>query len=277
MSQRQAFFLAAEKGQRFCIFTPSLLQSSKGALLYLHPFAEELNKSRRMVAQQITALASAGFDVLQIDMLGCGDSSGDFEDATWADWVADGKLGVEWLRANSDAPLWLWGLRCGGLLATDLARYYGSEISLLLWQPIFSGANVVRDFLRLALAGEFISGGGKAKTAEMRAQLKEGHTVEVAGYALSAAMAEQIASVTLAGDTSKSRWPKRVGWLDIGSDFQTSPSPAVAAVLDQIQAGGGTVIYRCLRGAAFWQTSEIETVPALINETESVLTRFGHA
>lgn len=275
MTQRHAFFLTAEKGQRFCIFTPSLLQPSRGALLYLHPFAEELNKSRRMVALQIAALALAGFDVLQIDLLGCGDSSGDFEDATWADWVADGKLGLKWLQANSEAPVWLWGLRCGALLATDVARQHESETSLLLWQPVFSGANVVRDFLRLAVAGELTSGKGKEKSAEMRALLNAGHAVEVAGYGLSAAMADQIASVTLAGDSSKSNWPKRVGWLEVGNGFHASP--AAMGLLGRMQAEGSWALYRTLPGAPFWQTSEIETVPALINETVTLLTEFENA
>lgn len=275
MTQRQAFFLTAEKGQRFCIFTPSLLQPSRGALLYLHPFAEELNKSRRMVALQIAALALAGFDVLQIDLLGCGDSSGDFEDATWANWVADGKLGLEWLQANSDAPLWLWGLRCGALLAMDIARQHELETSLLLWQPVFSGANVVRDFMRLAVAGELASGNGKQKTAEMRALLKAGQAVEVAGYGLSAAMADQIASVTLAGDSSKNNWPKRVGWLEVGNGFQASP--AAMALLGRNQAEGSLAIHRAVPGAPFWQTSEIETVPELISETATLLTEFENA
>ena len=67
-------------------------------MVYIHPFAEEMNKARRMAALQSRALAAAGFDVLQIDLLGCGDSSGDFGDATWNDWVNDVVHGCRWLR-----------------------------------------------------------------------------------------------------------------------------------------------------------------------------------
>jgi len=45
-----------------------------------------MNKSRRMVALQARALAGRGFAVLQMDALGCGDSAGDMQDATWADF-----------------------------------------------------------------------------------------------------------------------------------------------------------------------------------------------
>ena len=84
-------------------------------MLYLHPFAEEMNKSRRMAALACRALAEAGHAVLQIDLRGCGDSSADFGDASWGDWQDDVRLGLAWLDAHTpaDAPLWLWGLRAG--------------------------------------------------------------------------------------------------------------------------------------------------------------------
>ena len=79
----EAFFLAADNGragQRLCIHHPPRRgEPARGAVLHLHAFAEEMNKSRRMVALQARALAEAGFAVLQIDLHGCGDSGGDFE------------------------------------------------------------------------------------------------------------------------------------------------------------------------------------------------------
>jgi len=244
-------------------------------VLYLHPFAEELNKSRRMVALQVRALAAAGFDVLQIDLFGCGDSSGDFADANWADWLADGQLALDWLQENSRRSLWLWGVRCGALLASDIARRQVFETSLLFWQPVLSGANVIRDFLRLGVAGELMSGQGKEKLSDMRSRLAAGRTVEVAGYGLSAAMADQLSSVSLAcGSDCRS---KSVFWLDIGSATQLSPPPAAKAALAQLQAAGTAVCYRAMPGAPFWQTSEIELVPALIGETVALMTGSENA
>ena len=58
----EAFFLASDfpgtdaldGGQRFCIYHPPALVSVnepvRGLVLYVHPFAEEMNKSRRMAA-----------------------------------------------------------------------------------------------------------------------------------------------------------------------------------------------------------------------------------
>ncbi|MBN9422686.1 MAG: alpha/beta hydrolase, partial [Candidatus Accumulibacter sp.] len=118
----EAFFLPATSGQRYCLFhRPATEGAARGALVYVHPFAEEMNKSRRMAAVQARALAAAGYAVLQIDLHGCGDSSGDFADASWAGWLDDVELACAWLRARCAAPLWLWGLRSGCLLAAEAA------------------------------------------------------------------------------------------------------------------------------------------------------------
>ena len=101
----QAFFLATGTGQRFCLFHPPQGATPLGRVLYLHPFAEELNSTRRVVAGQARVLAQAGYGVLQIDLLGCGDSAGDFADATWAAWLDDAQAAHRWLAGHGHGPL----------------------------------------------------------------------------------------------------------------------------------------------------------------------------
>ena len=87
------FFLdihTRELGRRFAVYHAPAVDQMRGQIVYLHPFAEEMNKSRRMAALQSRALASAGFAVRQLDLLGSGDSEGDFGDASWDLWVALG-------------------------------------------------------------------------------------------------------------------------------------------------------------------------------------------
>lgn len=85
---REAFFLETPGGARFCLLSRPIAEA-KGGVLFVPPFAEELNKSRRMVAEAVRAFVEAGWAVLQLDLKGCGDSAGDFGDAAWADWLAD--------------------------------------------------------------------------------------------------------------------------------------------------------------------------------------------
>ena len=77
----EALFLPAEPGFRFGLYFPPCSTQPRGGVLYCPPFAEEMNKSRRMAALQARAFAKAGYGVLLLDLYGCGDSSGDFSDA----------------------------------------------------------------------------------------------------------------------------------------------------------------------------------------------------
>src|SRR5688500_15035872 len=134
---------------RFCILHGALdAQPARGAVLLIHPFAEEMNRCRRMAALQARAFAAAGWTVLQMDLYGCGDSAGDFSGATWNRWLDDVVDSAAWLREKTGQRLVLWGLRAGCLLATQAAGRIEPAADLVLWQPVASGKQFLQQFLR---------------------------------------------------------------------------------------------------------------------------------
>src|SRR3954447_18891885 len=137
----EPFFLRTATGKRFCLYhAPGSGRECLGVFIYIHPFGDEMNKSRRMAAVQARAFAEAGFGVLQIDLYGCGDSDGEFSDARWDIWKQDLAVARTWLTERVAAPISLWGLRLGALLALDFARGTSIKIAqILLWQPVLSG------------------------------------------------------------------------------------------------------------------------------------------
>lgn len=269
----EAFFIPADAGragQRFALYHPPQ-GAPKGSVLHLHAFAEEMNKSRRMVALQARAMAQAGYAVLLIDLAGCGDSSGDFGDATWADWVADALLGARWLRQrHPDAPLWLWGLRAGALLAcaaaSSLAAAGDSANHLLFWQPPASGKQVLQQFLRLKTARDMLGGeAAKGNGPSPRDELAQGRAVDIAGYRLNPALASGLEAATLAP-------PPATGnavWFELGSRDQ--PLLATVSAADKWRAAGWPLRLDGLAASSFWQTTEIETAPELISATLAAL------
>jgi exosortase A-associated hydrolase 2 len=259
----QAFQLHAKAGQRFCLFHAARGDRALGSVLYLHPFAEEMNKSRRMAALQSRALAQAGYAVLQIDLLGCGDSSGDFGDASWEAWVDDVRLACAWLQRHAPAPLWLWGLRSGCLLAAYAARQLDQRCHLLFWQPSSSGKLVLHQFIRLKLASELIGGSSKGTTEALRKSLASGSSVEVAGYTLSPALASGLEQAALQPPPHAAR----LEWLELSMQAGATLSPQALANLSSWQHAGWQVAARQVSGAAFWQSTEIEEAPALIDAT----------
>ena len=284
----EPFFLpvdAAKPGQRFCIFHPAKGDTVRGAILYIHPFAEEMNKSRRMVALQSRALADAGFAVLQIDLLGCGDSSGDFGDASWQDWVDDVVRGTEWLlaRYRPDGgesriapPLWLWGLRTGCLLAAEASRHLPTPCNFLLWAPAPAGKLQLQQFLRLKAAGDMLGGGAKGVTDGLRQQLAAGTAIEVAGYTIAPGLAHGMEKSVLEPPasglkgTGASPGPV-VEWFELSTRDDTSLSPVARKTVDTWRQHGFAVRSHIVNGPAFWQTTEIEDAPALLDATLQAL------
>jgi uncharacterized protein len=259
-----AFFLPRADGQRLCLFHAAR-GPARAAVLYVHPFADEMNKCRRMAALQARALADDGCAVLQIDLAGCGDSSGDFGDASWQDWIDDIAAAAEWLRARCAVPLWLWGLRAGCLLAAAAAPRV-QPAGLLFWHPVVQGKLQLQQFLRLKAAGHLLEGGAKQVMDTLRRELAGGSTVSVAGYRLSPALAQGLEQATIA------RPPQvpaglRLEWLELSTRDDATLSPVSQAALAAWAAAGWRTRSALVTGPSFWQTVEIEDAPALLPAT----------
>lgn len=267
----EAFFLPmshGQRGQRLCLLHRPAGASARGAIVCVHPFAEEMNKSRRMVALQSRALAEAGFAVLQIDLLGCGDSSGDFGDATWDDWVADVVEARLWLRQQYPAPVWLWGLRAGCLVAVDAARKLGHPCDFLFWQAPSAGKPLLQQFLRLKVAGDLLDGKSKGAMTALRHQLASGEAVEIAGYRLSPALAASLEAATL----TPAPHPGRVEWITLTPRDDGVVSPATERCAAAWREAGFEVRHQSAVGPEFWHTTEIEVAPAAIVATVAAMT-----
>ena len=117
-------FLPGCRGPLFAAHdAPAPGRAPLGAVLQLSPFAEEMNRARHLLACQARELAAAGLHVLRVDPYGCGDSAGDFSEARWEIWREDALRSADWLREETSAPVSLWGVRLGALLACDLVAH----------------------------------------------------------------------------------------------------------------------------------------------------------
>ena len=262
----QAFFLPTPTGQRFCLFHPPQ-GVPKGRVLYLHPFAEELNTTRRVVAQQARALTQAGFAVLQIDLLGCGDSEGELADAGWDAWLQDAHQAHDWLTDHAQGPLWIWGMRGGSLLATTLADLLPQPTHLLLWQPVVNGQQMLQQFLRLHAAGQWLGEGNKGDSPAKT--LAAGQPVDIAGYTITPALAGGLGAARMQAIATPT--PGRLVWLEISTQPEPTLGPASTTHLDTWRAASWSVSAQAVTGPAFWQTVGTDEAPALIASTLQAL------
>ena len=262
------FFLDASPGKRFCLYHPPAknLPGNK-AFIYIHPFAEEMNKSRRMAALQSRSFATMGFGVLQIDLYGCGDSEGDFGDAAWDIWKNDINSARQWLIQKGYESIYLWGLRLGVLLALDCAKDSEYDFDkLVLWQPVVNGKSFLTQFLRLRLANELmIKERGRALNVHrLREALDAGESLEIAGYTLTPWLAAVIDNLRMNELIVKNG---EIHWFEIVTDMTRTLSPAGVSVLDAWNRSGIHPEVVLIPGQPFWATQEISECPQLITAT----------
>lgn len=268
ISPAHPFFLEGATGLRRLALYHAPSGTVKGCVLYIHPWCEEMNKARRMAATQARALAQHGYATLQVDLTGCGDSSGDFGDATWEQWIEDVVDAAHWLSAKHDARLWLWGLRSGCLLACAAARRlpaFQKAPGFLFWQPVAQGKLMLQQFLRLTLAGALSDGSSKSTMAALRERLNAGQPICVAGYDVNAALAAGLESATLAPAAPGTSAPGTAIFFEISASADDRLSPAFANLIENWRAAGHRASAVKVQGPAFWQTTEIEDVPALLD------------
>lgn len=254
-------FVAGASGSRFRLVSEPSDQQLRGTVIFVHGFAEEMNKSRRMAARMSRLLAADGWRVVQRDLCGCGDSSGEFVDASWTAWVDD--IDAELALAIAGSPVWLWCLRAGALLAPAvLSRHRG--VDLLLWQPVLSGAQHLQQFLRLHSGARIVAAGAVDAGRSPAQTLRAGAPVEVGGYQLSPQLASGLEQATFDVPVD---FKGRIVWFELTAIDVTELSPQSARAQERLLARGLQVDVHALVGAPFWQTQEIEESEALLEQT----------
>jgi exosortase A-associated hydrolase 2 len=242
---------------------------SREAVLCLPPFAEEMNKSRRMLALQGRMLAANGMPFLLPDLFGTGDSDGDFGTATWDVWCEDVAFAADWLARAGYEKLNILALRSGCLLFRSVAdRLAGVAGRVAFWAPVTSGEKMLSQFFRTKLVSA-LQQGSSTSTAEIRAAIHEAGELEIAGYRLTSGLTRAIDDLTLV-DLA---WPseQRVLWLDASPASSVRMPAATRRFVDDWTQAGVAVEYHRVHGAQFWMGPEIEEVPEFLSLTTGFL------
>jgi exosortase A-associated hydrolase 2 len=259
------FFISSAQGALFAVHhRPRLDAAIKGHLLMVPAFNEEMNRCRSMVTQQALAFARQGWGTLVIDLHGTGDSAGEFADARWAIWLDNLQAAWAWLQGQPGSQRVVWGLRLGCILAAQFqARQASAGVGLLLWQPVLDGKTHLTQFMRVKIAAQMDRPDlPKASTADMRAQLAAGATVEIAGYELHPELCAALDGARLADQALPVGTPML--WLENAPADATGPSPATQQLLARWPGPGTSPQLETFTGPAFWQVHERVLAPAAI-------------
>lgn len=257
-----AEFIDAAGGRLFALLrTPDV---SEGECTLIVPaFAEEMNKSRRIVTDLAQHERARGRGLLCVDLHGTGDSDGEFADARVGRWLEDLSAAADWSAGRGWPVTSLLGVRFGALLGAAFVRERSPELSrVVLWQPVVSGARMMEQFLRVRALATRMEHGRSESVAQLRAQLKAGDTVEVGGYALSGSLCADIDTLDL-NSALVAPFPP-VSWLDIVADAAAPVAPVAQRAIDQARAAGVRIDHAQFAGEPFWMATEIVTNSALV-------------
>jgi exosortase A-associated hydrolase 2 len=274
-SQVKGAFVESTKGP---IFVLARIPSGemRGCLLVVPPFAEEMNKCRRMVTETSLRLAGQGWATVIPDLYGTGDSAGDFVDADWNTWLADLSAVSRWARDSGLGVTALLAVRLGAALAQH-AMASGQLAAVertVLWQPVFDTRRFLAQFLRLRVAAS-MTRPQRESLADIRSQLAGQGRVEVAGYALGQTLAQQLE--TLDAPETLDRRLGAVHWMETRPDVDAGlPAPSLA-VIEASRRAGCVVDVDVCRGEPFWASTEIVVNDNLSRRTVLKLAAEAHA
>jgi exosortase A-associated hydrolase 2 len=258
---RRAFVLMRE---------PAEAAGSGGSVLVVPPFGEEMNKSRRMIAETSLRLCEAGWTVALPDLFGTGDSEGEFRDATVERWIEDLAVAARHAEACGRPVRAILAVRLGCALAATAGRAGAlpAVAASVWWQPVLDGKRHLAQFLRLRVAAGSMRGDDPETVDGLRSRSASGETIAVAGYELSSTLVRGLEALVTES------LPPQAGelhWLEFVRDAEAAPPLPATRFVERARATGANASLSTCAAEPFWASAEIVRVPQAIERTAAIL------
>jgi hypothetical protein len=142
----EAFFFGPEDRQLFGVYHPSLGADRRVLTLICPPLFSELNRTHAALRKLGNSLASVGHHVLRFDYSGTGDSYGNLEEFTLADWQQDITTALkEGCELSGCDKVRVLGVRGSCPL---VARSVGNDPAVdrfVFWDPLVDGERYLEE------------------------------------------------------------------------------------------------------------------------------------
>lgn len=148
-------------------------------MIFVPPFAEEMNRSKRMYVLCSRLLANAGVHAICFDFAGTGDSSGEWGEYGLTDWKANLTDTYNYVRRFSTKTSFVT-LRDSALIAFELIKHANIKIErCVLWDPIDNGEALIRQLIRMKIAAAMASDLKKITSKEVLSGIEQSGFLEV--------------------------------------------------------------------------------------------------
>jgi len=251
-TELQTGFCHLTTGHNFLLVNAD--RSQQQAIVFIPPFAEEMNKSRHIISATMRKLNAAGYSCYLLDNYGTGDSEGDLDSATMTIWRDDLQQLLTLLAKRGIRNVSFIAIRFGTLQLFDLLNQYELPLPLgrvVLWQPFFDLAKFWQQFARIKVA-EAMASGSKLSQKQLELQLEQAQTIEIAGYPISPAFYHSLLQANTAFPSQLS--DAALYWLE------TSQLESVAVPVEKMRQQLQSLCqlkFHQLKDEPYWQTTEL--------------------
>ena len=254
-------------------------RSSKRAVVFCAPFAEEEKCSRRPYVELARELARRGIWALRFSYRGTGDSVGEFSDLRLQGAMEDITAAVECCEKLTGASsVTLFGLRLGGTFALEAVRQGLRAERVALWAPIVNGKSYVRMNVRRKSIRRMIN---TADTASDMSSSDEGNSAagnetgpaagsmaapdaifDFDGYPVAQALWNDLEGLAA---TPPEGWEG--GGLIVSVGSTDKPSGECVSLAGRLEAAGAAVKLETVVSQPFWNLLGLIECPAIIHVT----------
>lgn len=234
-------------------------------------FGEERKSSALVMARLARAVAAAGRLALRFDYYGCGDSEGEFAEATARTRLEDVQAAAQHLRRQAgDDRVVLLGLRLGATLAARAAEETPDCAGLALVEPVADGVAYFDGQVRRSLVRKMLTRGTSGSSgAEMRRRLgSDDSTLDLDGFAVGASTYRELGALGIRAGEVGFAGPVLVCQVH----FKDAARPELEAVCDAYRQAGAAVSFARLVLPPFWNRIEITLAPELDEAVTAWLT-----
>lgn len=239
-------------------------------MIFVPPFAEEMNRSKRMYVLCSRLLANAGVHAICFDFAGTGDSSGEWGEYRLTDWKANLTDTYNYVRRFSTKTSFVT-LRDSALIAFELIKHANIKIErCVLWYPIDNREALIRQLIRMKIAAAMASDLKKITSKEVLSGIEQSGFLEVGGYHVRSYLLDEFRQQNVTNHIQAVLDRTHVHWMTTGKK-QTSPHlPVCLSKLNLSEPQQTHMHLHQVEDVKFWMQQEVTISPKLLRETRQI-------
>ena len=266
-------FLPTNKNSHIFLaqYSPKVSSASepRKAVIFIPPFGEEMNRSKRMYILCARLLANNGCYSFCFDLSGTGDSEGAWGDFDYPDWLENLKDVIEYVQAKNFQKITFVSLRFGALIALDALSNVDVPIEkCIFWDPVDNGEVYMRQLIRMKIAASMAEHSIKITTKDILEEFNSKGSVEIGGYQISNEIYKHVSQLKFVNTVDTAIEKTSIHWMQTG---KTEGRAKKTFPLSIKKEWAQQIAFHDVDDVRFWMQQETTIAPELLRQTQLLI------